>query len=58
MKAYVIRISEEGYFGKKPYTPMPLEEATVFPSMKAARKQENRLRSVLKYPNATIESYL
>lgn len=55
---YVIRINELGYFGKTPYTPVPISEAIVFDTMKLARKQENRLNGrLMKGNNATIEIF-
>jgi hypothetical protein len=44
---YVIRLNDEGYFGRRPYTAMPKTEATIFPSMKDARKQLNRINGRL-----------
>jgi hypothetical protein len=44
---YVIKIGELGYFGDKPWTPVPREEAIVFDTMKKARRQQNRLNDRL-----------
>lgn len=53
---YVIKLSEAGYFGHIPYTPMPREKADVFDSMKDARRQLNRLNGrLMKKGNAEIE---
>jgi hypothetical protein len=52
---YIIRLNKDGFFGRRPYTTMKVEDAKVFNSMKEARKQLNRLRTVLHYPTAEIE---
>ena len=39
----VIKLNEKGYYGTRPWIPVPLNEAVVFSSMKAARRQQNRL---------------
>lgn len=54
--SYVIRLNADGYFGDRPYTPVPRDEAVVFTDMKAARRQLNRLNGrLMKGGNATIE---
>lgn len=63
---YVIRLKKgsyyEGYFGKKPWAAVSLDEAIKFEDMKSARRQLNRLNSrLLKGPDGcgecVIESY-
>lgn len=45
---YVIRLNEEGYYsGSHPWTPVSRSQATIFTTMKAARKQLNRLNGIL-----------
>jgi hypothetical protein len=51
---HVIRIDDTGYFGSKPWTAVPKEEATQY-IMKDARRVLNRLRDRLGYPKAEIE---
>lgn len=43
---YVIKY-ENGFYGKKPWSPVPLKEAVIFDSMKRARRMQNRLNSRL-----------
>ena len=53
----VIRLNDDGYYGSKPFAAMPREEAIVFPTMKEARRQLNRLNGrLMKGGNATIEA--
>jgi hypothetical protein len=44
---YVIKIGESGYYGQKPFIPVPRNEAIVFDTMADARKQQNRLNGRL-----------
>ena len=44
---YVIKISDKGYYGKLPWTPVPIEDAIVFTKMKDARRILNRLNGRL-----------
>lgn len=53
---YIIKLNEDGYFGKKPYSPVSKEEAIVFFTMKSARNQLNRLNGrLIKGGGAFIE---
>lgn len=54
----VIRLNADGYYaGNRPYTAVPRDEATVFTSMKDARRQLNRLQGrLMKGGQASIES--
>lgn len=53
---YIIRLGDGGYFGAKPYTGMDRKDAHVFPSMKLARRQLNRLNGrLMKEGGAEIE---
>jgi len=52
---YVIKLNEKGYFGEKPWDEVPRSEAVVFPRMKEARQQLNRLRDRLGYQLSEIE---
>ena len=53
---YVIKLNKLGYYGNIPFKPLPRIEATVFPSMKSARKQLNKLNGrLMKNGNAIIE---
>jgi len=53
---YIIRIGDRGYFGRKPWTPVPREEAFAFPTMKQARKTLNRLNGrLMKNESSEIE---
>jgi hypothetical protein len=54
---YVIRISPKGFYGKKPWTEVPRNEAVIFDSKKDASRQQNRLNGRLwKHgPGATVE---
>jgi hypothetical protein len=52
---YIIKLGD-GYYGTAPYTPMPKQDAVVFPTMKAARKQLNRLQGrLMKNTPSSIE---
>jgi hypothetical protein len=55
--SYVIRLNEEGYYsGNHPWHPVSRSQATVFTTMKAARKQLNRLNGrLMKGGSAEIE---
>ncbi len=44
---YVIKIGESGYYGHKPWTPVPRDKAIVFDTMKKARTAQNRLNGRL-----------
>ncbi len=44
---YIIKIGELGYYGHKPWTPVPRDEAIVFDTMKKARRTQNRLNDRL-----------
>ena len=54
--SYIIRLSEEGYYGKIPYRAVPKKDAMIFPSMKEARATLNRLNGrLIKEGSASIE---
>ena len=54
---YIIRLSEKGYYGNIPYTPVEKEKAIVFKSMKDARRNLNRINGwLMKDGNAEIET--
>lgn len=54
---YIIKLNDEGFYGKVPWGPSPLSDAKVFDSMKEARKQLSRLRDRLGFPKAIIMIY-
>lgn len=54
---YVVRLDDRGFYGKKPWTPVPKEEAIKM-NMKTARAKQNRFSSHnMGYAKATIERY-
>ena len=54
---YRIKIGKDGYYGTRPFVGVPKDEATVFESMKEARKTLNRLngRLLKGQPRAAIQ---
>jgi len=52
---YVIRLDETGYIGDIPFKGMPLEQATVFPTMKDARRRLNFYRGRMHCDKDEIE---
>jgi hypothetical protein len=57
MNQYIIKLNDQGFYGKVPWGPSPLSDAKVFDTMKAARKQLNRIRDRLGFPKAIIMPY-
>jgi len=54
---YVIRLGPDGYYGSVIWGFSPIEKARVYPTMKEASRNLNRMRDRFHYNQASIEIY-